>query len=105
MFANIFSNVGDTVAVGNYEIGKSPYNVYDMAGNVWEWVSDWYSEDYYQNSPPLNPAGPESGDLRVVRGGAWNGYGVSARTADRHGAESATTSIDIGFRCASDRSP
>lgn len=104
-FTNVFSSVGDTVAVGSYENGKSPYDVYDMAGNVWEWVSDWYSETYYQEPTPANPTGPPSGEIRVLRGGAWNSYGVSARTADRHGADPTTVSFDIGFRCASDIAP
>ena len=51
-----------TVPVGTYEGGKSPYGAYDMAGNVWEWVADWYGENYYKNSPARNPQGPASGD-------------------------------------------
>ena len=55
--------------VGSFERGKSPYNVYDMAGNVWEWCSDWYSKTYYQKGLNKNPPGPESGKKRILRGG------------------------------------
>jgi serine/threonine-protein kinase len=66
----------DTTEVGTYPNGKSPYGALDMAGNVWEWVNDWYDGAYYQNSPSSNPLGPEvaeseTGYARVLRGGSW----------------------------------
>ena len=61
--------VGDTVAVGSYPLGASPYGALDMAGNAWEWVNDWYSNTYYNDSLRNNPLGPASGNGRVVRGG------------------------------------
>lgn len=57
---------------GSFEQGKSPYGAYDMAGNVWEWTSDWYGEDFYGKSPARNPTGPSSGQYRVLRGGSWD---------------------------------
>lgn len=57
--------------VGNYPKGVSPYGIMDMTGNVWEWVSDWYSDTYYRQSPKRNPKGPKTGTWRVIRGGAW----------------------------------
>ena len=89
----------DTTAVGSYEKGISPYGIYDMAGNVWEWVTDWYSEAYYQNSPSSNPLGPDSGQYRVLRGGAWY-YGeddLRASLRDRISPDG--VSYFIGFRC------
>src|SRR2546426_821053 len=53
-----------------YDYGRSPYGAYEMAGNVWEWVKDYYDENYYKNSPSKNPTGPTNGKERVVRGGA-----------------------------------
>ncbi len=58
--------------VGSFERGKSYYNVYDMAGNVWEWCSDWYSKTYYQTGRNKNPRGPEHGKKRILRGGGWS---------------------------------
>lgn len=60
-----------TMPVGSKESGKSPYGAYDMAGNVYEWASDWYGADYYSSSPTNDPAGPDTGDLRVLRGASW----------------------------------
>ncbi|MBZ0309857.1 MAG: formylglycine-generating enzyme family protein, partial [Anaerolineae bacterium] len=72
-----------TAPVGSYEAGKSWVGAYDMAGNVWEWVADWYSEDYYAGSPRENPAGPESSKTRVLRGGLWYNIQFNARAASR----------------------
>ncbi|HSL02195.1 MAG TPA: formylglycine-generating enzyme family protein [Nitrospiraceae bacterium] len=67
-----WNNHAALVPVGQLEDGKSPYGIYDLAGNVWEWVSDWYDDDYYKNGPSRNPKGPESGKYKVLRGGSWD---------------------------------
>jgi eukaryotic-like serine/threonine-protein kinase len=101
-FANYGHCVGDTTPVGSYENGQSPYGVYDMTGNVWEWIADWYSATYYQSSPLENPLGPESGEGHVLRGGAWdNDFGL--RSAARYSSPVESGFLDvIGFRCAKD---
>ena len=78
----------------------------DMIGNVWEWVSDIFDPKYYANSPLDNPMGPESGNERVVRGGAWTTVNVDfLRTANRWHREPEFFSDAIGFRCALSESP
>jgi serine/threonine-protein kinase len=91
----------DTAPVGSFPDGVSPYGVYYMAGNVWEWVQDWYSETYYQSSPSSNPLGPESSQFRALRGGAWNSYGNGVRPSNRVRFAPETSYDDVGFRCAS----
>ncbi len=76
------------------------YGVYDMAGNVWEWVLDWYQADYYRSSPPRNPLGPEHGVARVLRGGSRLNYAPELRVANRSWETPATKRGYIGFRCA-----
>ena len=89
-----------TAPVGSYEGGKSPYGVYDMTGNVWEWVADWHDENYYKSSPARNPQGPASGDQAVLRGGGWGNVALSVRASNRSRSAPAHRYDDIGFRCA-----
>jgi formylglycine-generating enzyme required for sulfatase activity len=85
--------------VGSYPLGASPYGVLDMAGNVWEWVSDWHSDTYYSASPYLNPTGPLTGTYRVHRGGSFS-LEYDLRTASRSGSGADAHFSFIGFRCA-----
>ncbi len=95
---------GDTTAVGSYPSDKSPYGAYDLAGNVSEWVADWFSETYYRNSPTENPPGPDSGQIRVVRGGYFGSFSWAIRSSYRRvGMDDISDSI--GFRCARDTAP
>jgi len=90
----------DTAPVGSYPNGISPYGLYEMAGNVWEWVADWYDANYYSNSPASNPQGPSSGDGRALRGGSWSGSDDDVRTSSRPGNAPVLWNYFFGFRCA-----
>jgi formylglycine-generating enzyme required for sulfatase activity len=88
-----------TAPVGSYPEGESWSGMQDMAGNVYEWVSDWYAKDYYEHSPEHNPAGPSNGKERVLRGGSWHLSPVSARSANRLEMDPQVTHDRWGFRC------
>ena len=106
------ANYGDLnqgpVSVGSYPDGASPYGVLDMAGNLYEWTSDLFADDYYSISPERNPEGPDSGENRVVRGGAWHYKETYLRTETRiespptnsSGVISVIYTVNYhGFRC------
>lgn len=90
----------ETSPVGIYLDGASPYGALDMSGNVFEWVADRYGADYYEKSPDSNPLGPETGQDRIARGGAW-GANVDFVASPRRTAWSPSFAFQsLGFRCA-----
>jgi len=97
--ANCSLYVYDTTQVGSYPAGASPYDVMDLAGNVWEWVNDWYANGYYSVSPTNNPQGPATGTYRLVRGGAWNDGHQAVRSAFRSFNGPDYWYDNLGFRC------
>ena len=99
---NINDGYKFTAPVGSYPQGASPYDVFDMAGNVDEWCSDWYSYNYYSSSPRNNPTGPSSGYRRVFRGGSWVSDAFNIRCACRGSADPSWPVPIIGFRLAQD---
>jgi len=91
-------NSNDTVETGSYS--PNNYGLYDMSGNVWEWVDDWYDANYYKDSPSSDPKGPSHGIDKVVRGGSWYGESINIRVANRLKFPPDIKSHLIGFRCA-----
>ena len=102
--ANVAWNDGYAVAapVGNYEDGRGPSGHYDLAGNVWEWVADWYDPAYYATSPDADPTGPETGEQKVVRGGSWYDTATFTLSAVRLSSPPTNADATLGFRCAAD---
>jgi len=87
-------------AVDSYPEGQSPYGVHHLAGNVAEWMNDWFGSDYYPIMPERNPPGPTMGRYKTVRGGSWKSTPRMLRTATRGGAFPQQREATIGFRCA-----
>ena len=113
--ANYDFQVRDTSRVGSYPKGASPFGALDMAGNVWEWVSDYYNPEYYNQTGQENPIGPNgtSGGPKVIRGGSWADNFKDLRVSNRGYAKSPNLTVDskadsykgeanerTGFRCA-----
>lgn len=92
--------VGDTSPVGWYTESASQMGVYDMSGNVYEWVADWYGSDYYDSSPTQDPPGPPIGDYKVLRGGSWAHSQEKLPTWERFSAAPSALGAPLGFRCA-----
>ena len=97
---SIDDSYADTAPVNLFSAGASPYGLLNLAGNVWEWVLDFYSQDFYSSSPFENPTGPLSGVERVLRGGSFENNAMDIRSTNRYyfGGDAATSSF--GFRCA-----
>jgi formylglycine-generating enzyme required for sulfatase activity len=91
-----------TAPVGSLPLAVSPYGVHDMLGNVWEWVNDWYAEDYYVTGPSQDPQGPLRGSFRVLRGGDWSQSALELRVSYRGWDEMTYWGPTLGFRCAAD---
>ena len=96
---NFATCVNHTTSVTDFPQGRSPYGLYDMAGNVFEWVGDWYGETYYNDGPALNPTGPASGEFRVIRGSSFETDPDQAASAIRHFMAPSNPRRDVGFRC------
>ena len=88
-----------TAPVGSYPLGKSPYGIEDLAGNVWEWVQDWYDATYYSRSPERNPVNATPGTARVLRGGGWHDDPARVRAANRAGGAPDNRRGNVGYRC------
>ena len=102
---NYVGCLGHTSGVSDYPTGRSPYGLFDMAGNVFQWVNDFYDDHAYDNMPAQNPTGPASGDMHVVRGSSFETEAAQLMSGIRHPAASAYHSRDLGFRCVVNQQP
>lgn len=91
-----------TMPVGSFPQGASPYGALDMAGNVAEWVQDWFDPNYYKSAPLSDPTGPARGAIKAMRGGSWLKPAMSLRTSDRDWGTMDSRPSGTGFRCAKD---
>ncbi len=89
----------NTDPIGTRDEGLSPFEAFDMAGNVGEWTYDWYTAGYYGDAPAANPYGPQSGELKVWRGGGYGDSGNALRTANRNALDPEEALPGLGFRC------
>jgi iron(II)-dependent oxidoreductase len=96
--ANFGKKYKGIVKVGTFQ--PNNFGLFDMSGNVWEWVSDNYSGEYYKTSPHENPKGPERSRFKVIRGGSWHSGGMCVQNYFRNGLASSWVDFAVGFRCA-----
>jgi formylglycine-generating enzyme required for sulfatase activity len=94
-----------TAPAGHYPGGASPYGLLDMAGNVWEWVADWYDPGYYSTTSSRDPLGPASGAEKVSRGGSWDNTWQGVRTTARNWDIPEARIETVGFRCSTSAVP
>jgi len=99
---NFQNEHGKTLPVGSFDAGKSAYGVFDLSGNVAEWVHDWHFPEYYLFSPKDNPQGPDKGQYKVIRGGNWRNNANDVRLTYRNATVPGLRSQAIGFRCVRD---
>ncbi|TKB74114.1 MAG: formylglycine-generating enzyme family protein [Nitrospira sp.] len=93
----------DTVApIGNRDLGRSAYGIHDLAGNLYEWVADWYDETFYTTQPTVNPRGPVEGTVKVQRGGSYINGPYRLRSTFRTKSDPTEHDAHVGFRCAQD---
>ena len=90
----------DTAPVGSYEDGRSPFRIYDMSGNVMEWVNDWYDSRFYRDSTDTNPLGPLEGQFKTMRGGSWLSPAEETSVTMRDSFDPLVARANLGFRCA-----
>jgi formylglycine-generating enzyme required for sulfatase activity len=88
--------------IGHRTLGSSPYGVHDLAGNLYEWVTDWYDEEFYTRQPTRNPRGPGEGTTKVQRGGSYINGPYRLRAAFRTKGDPTEHDPHVGFRCAQD---
>ena len=88
--------------IGNRDQGRSPYGVHDLAGNLYEWVADWYDEALYTPNPTVDPRGPAEGTAKVQRGGSYLNNPYRLRATFRTKSEPTEHAPNVGFRCAQD---
>ena len=93
---------GTVSAIGNRDKGKSPYGVHDLAGNLYEWTTDWYDEEFYSKNPAINPRGPSEGTAKVQRGGSYINGAYRLRSSFRTKGDPTEHDPNVGFRCAQD---
>ncbi len=89
-----------TAPVGSFPLGRSPFGVEDLAGNVWEWVEDWFSPEFYRRSPSANPVNNSKTERKVIRGGGWGNDAFGLRSTLRHANPPEIGLSMVGFRCA-----
>jgi formylglycine-generating enzyme len=96
--ANFAKKYKGTLKIGTF--APNNFGIYDMPGNVWEWTSDNYSDDYYLTSESNNPQGPKTGRFKVIRGGSWHSGAMCVQNYFRNGLSPSWVDFGVGFRCA-----